>query len=121
MADNHFDKSYRLLSAQDFSYLRRGSKQFKTKWIMAYYRPSRLRATSTHTRVGFSITKKVGKANTRNRFKRILRDMFRNSSVKNKELDILVIISPYLTKRIDDPVKQEKVLRDSFNELLSSI
>ncbi len=121
MADNQFDKSYRLLSAQDFTYLRRGSKQFKSKWIMAYYRPSRLPATSNHTRVGFSITKKVGNASTRNRFKRIMRDIFRNSDAREKGLDILVIVSPYVTKRITDEQKQEKVLRESFNELLSSI
>jgi ribonuclease P protein component len=121
MADNQFDKSYRLLSAQDFSYLRRGSKQFKSKWIMAYYRPSRLTATSTHTRIGFSITKKVGKAHTRNRFKRIMRDMFRNSSIKERTLDILVIVSPHLTKRVVDEAKQEQILKESFQELLSSI
>jgi ribonuclease P protein component len=121
MADNQFDKSYRLLSAQDFSYLRRGSKQFKSKWLMAYYRPSRLRASSNHTRIGFSITKKVGKANIRNRYKRILRDMFRNSDIREKGFDILVIVSPYLTKRIEDQDTQEKVLKESFNELLSSI
>lgn len=121
MADNHFDKSYRLLSAQDFSYLRRGSKQFKNKWIMAYYRPSRLSATSKHTRIGFSITKKVGKAHTRNRFKRIMRDMFRNSEFKYRTLDIIVNVSPYLTKRTTCEKKQEKYLKESFRELLSSI
>ncbi|WP_127715476.1 ribonuclease P protein component [Halobacteriovorax sp. HLS] len=121
MADNHFDKSYRLLSAQDFSYLRRGSKQIKTKWIMAYYRPSRLKAKSNHTRIGYSITKKVGKAHTRNRFKRIMRDMFRTSDCKHKAIDIIVIVSPFLTKKIESQEKQEKLLRESFEQLLLSI
>ena len=121
MADNQFDKSYRLLSAQDFAYLRRGSKQFKSKWIMAFYRPSRLTATSKNTRIGFSITKKVGKAHTRNRYKRIMRDMFRNSDIKDRTLDILIIVSPYLTQRIDTEAKQEKLLKESFQQLLSSI
>lgn len=121
MVDNCFDKSYRLLSTQDFSYLRRGSKRFKNKWLMAYYRPSRLSATSDHSRIGFSVTKKVGKAHLRNRYKRIMRDMFRQSELKTKTLDILVIVSPYLTKSIESPSEQEKILKKSFSQLLNSI
>ncbi|OUR92943.1 ribonuclease P protein component [Halobacteriovorax marinus] len=88
---------------------------------MAYYRPSRLSATSDHSRIGFSITKKVGKAVLRNRYKRIMRDMFRQSPLKEKTYDILVIVSPYLTKKIDSPLEQELLLKKSFAQLLTSI
>ncbi|WP_372653577.1 ribonuclease P protein component [Halobacteriovorax sp.] len=121
MVDNSYDKSYRLLSTQDFSYLRKNSKRFKSKWLMAYYKPSRILVSSSHSRIGFSITKKVGNAVIRNRYKRIMRDMFRQSSLKEKGLDILVIVSPYVTKNNKTVEDQEKCLRESFNHLLNTL
>ncbi|ATH09449.1 ribonuclease P protein component [Halobacteriovorax marinus] len=121
MADNSYDKSYRLLSAQDFSYLRKNSKRFKSKWLMAYYKPTRIRLPESHSRIGFSVTKKVGNAVLRNRYKRIMRDMFRNSTLKEKGLDILVIVSPYITKNNSNKDDQEKCLKDSFSHLLKTL
>ncbi len=88
---------------------------------MAYYKPSRVLTSNSHSRIGFSITKKVGNAVIRNRYKRIMRDMFRCSPLKEKGLDILVIVSPYITKKNSSVEEQEKCLRESFNHLLKTL
>lgn len=88
---------------------------------MAYYKPTRISASKNHSRIGFSVTKKVGNAVLRNRYKRIMRDMFRTSELKFKGLDILVIVSPYVTKNNDLKADQESCLKESFNQLLSTL
>ena len=88
---------------------------------MAYYKPTRLTTPEKHSRIGFSVTKKVGNAVVRNRYKRIMRDLFRNSELKSKGLDILVIVSPYITKKVDRAEDQERLLRESFNHLLETL
>lgn len=88
---------------------------------MAYYKPSRVLKSNSHSRIAFSITKKVGNAVIRNRYKRIMRDMFRKSDLKLKGLDILVIVSPYITKNNSLTEDREKCLRESFGHLLSTL
>lgn len=50
-----------------------------------------------------------------------MRDMFRTSELKFKGLDILVIVSPYVTKNNDLKADQESCLKESFNQLLSTL
>lgn len=45
------------------------------------------------SRIGISITTKVGKATVRNRFKRLIRETFRFSAIKDAGFDILVVVS----------------------------
>ncbi len=88
---------------------------------MAYYKPTRISSSKDHSRIGFSVTKKVGNAVVRNRYKRIMRDLFRRSELKVKGLDVLVIVSPYITKNVHGSKEQEKCLKDSFNHLLETL
>jgi ribonuclease P protein component len=115
-ADNGFDKSYRLLSADDFSYLRKDSKNFNHKWMRVYYKPSRI--NSSKSRIGISVTKKVGKANIRNLCKRQVREFFRSSDYKELGLDLLVLVSPRLFKQSENPVLDlSKALDFSFSQI----
>ncbi len=115
-ADNGFDKSYRLLSAEDFSYLRKDSKNFSNKWMRVYYKPSKI--NSSKTRIGITVTKKVGKANKRSICKRTIREFFRQSEYKSLGLDMLVLVSPRLFKNSKD-VKGD--LNSALNHSFSNI
>lgn len=101
--DSSFDKASRLLSTEDFSYLRKNSKIITDRWLRIYYKPSRI--NSETSRIGFSVTKKVGKANKRNLCKRIIREFFRISPYRHGGKDIMVVVSNRLFKQSEDPKK----------------
>jgi ribonuclease P protein component len=115
-ADNSFSKDYRLLSASDFSYLRKDSQSVSHKWVRLYYKKSK--TNSSHSRIGIAVTKKVGKANKRNLCKRVIRDYFRNSSYKELGLDVLVLVSPRLFQRDHD---HKAALRSSLEFCFNSL
>lgn len=100
-ADNGFDKSHRLLSASDFSYLKKDAKYFNSKFFRIYYKKSQ--KNSSQSRLGISVTKKVGKAHDRNLCKRIVREVFRCSDYKQTGIDYMVLISPFFFKNSTDP------------------
>jgi ribonuclease P protein component len=89
MADCGFEKKFRLLSARDFSELKVDSLSFKKPSLIIYYKKNLF----NQTRIGLSIPKKIGKAHDRNRFKRIIREYFRQSPYKFLGVDILFVIS----------------------------
>ncbi|MDD0854731.1 ribonuclease P protein component [Halobacteriovorax sp. GB3] len=123
MADNCFSKDYRLLSARDFSYLRRGSSQVKNKWLMAYFKPTQSTKESprSHSRLGLSVSKKVGKANIRNLCKRHVKDFFRQSSFKYEGYDVLVLVSPMLFKRNETKEQANDALKSAIPHLFKLI
>lgn len=76
ISDESFPKSFRLTSRRDFiSVQSKGQKVYGR-----YCTLLGLESTNTHPRVGITITKKVHKrAVKRNRFKRTVREIFRQS------------------------------------------
>lgn len=119
MADKSFGKEYRLLSARDFGYLRENSKSLSFSFLRIYYTENRLKSDTT--RVGFSVSKKVGKANIRNRLKRIFRDKFRNSDYRCLNKDILFVVSPAILKKIKCRDDAERILLNSFSKAFKKI
>lgn len=103
VADNGFDKSHRLLSASDFSYLKKDAKYFNTKLFRIYYKKSQ--SNSSISRLGISVTKKVGKAHDRNLCKRLVREFFRTSNYKETGIEYMVLISPFFFKNSTSPSK----------------
>lgn len=91
IADKSFGKQFRLLSAFDFLRLKKGAQIFKSHTFIIYYRSNSDLALS-HARIGISVSKKVGKAHERNRFKRIIRELFRCHDVKLKHFDFMVVV-----------------------------
>ena len=114
-----FGKDFRLLDSKDFQYLRTESKCFKTPFMRAFHKPSRI--GSEKTRIGFAISKKVGNAVKRNRLKRILREVFRLSEFRQQGRDILIVISPRLLKSFEKMSEAEGRMKRDFNFTLSKV
>lgn len=109
MTDGRFEKKYRLLGVSDFSGLKIGSLSFKKPSLIVYYKKNLFE----QTRIGLSIPKKIGKAYQRNRLKRVIRELFRQSPYKTLGYDVLFIVS-WSRSIIDNPdeLKEKQLLKN---------
>lgn len=73
-------KENRLTKRKEFGYIYKKGKSVYSKHLMLVYVPTKLK----NIRVGFSVSKKVGKAHTRNLIKRRLRAIIQELLNKNK-------------------------------------
>jgi ribonuclease P protein component len=90
VTDNSYPKNNRLISKDDFQYLRSGSRRLSSFFTTIYYKSSKNQGAQS--RLGISVSKKNGNAVLRNRLKRITREFFRQSKLKNDGKDVLVVI-----------------------------
>lgn len=67
-----FPKELRILSRSHFQKMNREGKRLVGKTISLQYREG-----FSHSRLGITVSKKYGKAHDRNRFKRVVREAFR--------------------------------------------
>lgn len=65
-------KKFRLTSRRAFDYVHKKGKSIANNTLVLVYAP-----TKYNLRVGFSVSKKIGKANVRNKIKRRLKEGFR--------------------------------------------
>jgi ribonuclease P protein component len=71
-----------------------------------------------YTRLGIAVSKKIGKANIRNRYKRIIKEYFRKSEFKELSLDVLVVMNPKRYKQLStSEIEFEHIM---LNDLESS-
>lgn len=68
------EKKHRLLKQKEFSYIFHKGKSFSTKIVILNYAPTKL----PNFKVGFSVSKKIGKAVIRNKVKRRMREIMRS-------------------------------------------
>jgi ribonuclease P protein component len=107
-----FPKSFRLKSKEDFNYLREQSHKGFVHPLILYSKHSRL--DLGHSRVAYSVSKKVGNAVARNRLKRILRDEFRKTLyLKSLNLDLLFVVVKFPDSELQ--------LRESFHRLAQNL
>lgn len=85
----------------------------RKKSLLFYFKPNNL----SNSRLGISASKKFGNAIKRNQFKRIVREVFRCSSIKNNSFDILVVSNNRYTSQKDKLIKEN---HDQFTSDLTS-
>lgn len=78
MISASFGQSFRLRKSSQFQSLSKNSNTFHGKVLFIVWKANGL----AHARLGITVTKKFGKANVRNRFKRLVRECFRLSAAK---------------------------------------
>jgi ribonuclease P protein component len=106
-----FPKESRLLKPSDFSYFKSRSGSFRSPFFLALFKESR--ENLSFSRLGLSVTKKFGKAHRRNRAKRILRELFRESSLRQHPFDFCFIVNKKhnLAEDLVDQAIREDFLR----------
>lgn len=83
-----FTKADRVLKQAEYLRLSRHGKKIQNKHFVAVFAPGRFQ----RTRLGLTVTRKVGNAAARNRVKRVLREYFRqNRHVITGRWDINII------------------------------
>lgn len=77
----------RLRKTSEFSKVYKRGRSFADKNLVLYYMPNQL----GYTRIGFSISKKVGKSVVRNRIRRFIKEAFRLNFGDIGGYDLIVI------------------------------
>lgn len=86
--DHSFKKADRILKRNEFVQLSQSGRKLQNKYFIVLYAPGQF----DRCRLGITVTKKVGKAVSRNRIKRLIREYFRlNRHLLSGYWDINVI------------------------------
>lgn len=102
-----FTKADRILKRSEFIALSKLGRRVQNNDFIAYFLP----ALHNHSRVGVTVTKKVGQAVERNRIKRLVREYFRlNRHCLSGKWDINII-----AKRQSAGITSERAFRSLEN------
>ncbi len=82
-----FPRRHRLRRPADFEHVYRQRVSVSDAFLIVYGYPNQL----DRTRLGLSVSRKVGKAHVRNRWKRLIREAFRRQSPMPPGYDLIVI------------------------------
>lgn len=117
-----FTREERIARRADFTRVyEQGSKQFGRYAVVFILDTDR-----TISRLGITVTKKVGKAHQRNRFKRWVRECYRTHrpklGVENRAVDLVINVKPSATAATHDEFCRDLVntIRRSFTALPST-
>ena len=117
MSSENFPKTNRLLSKDDFAYLKSDSSCTRGKSLMAFHKEGRL--NTGKTRIGISASRKVGNAVKRNAVKRQIREFFRKSKIKSLNKDILLVVHPRFYQ--DDAKSTAEKVNHSLTRIFEGI
>ena len=97
-AGQRFSKRVRLLRASDFERVFNARNSASDAWIVLYGATSE----TGHPRIGLTVSRRVGTAVVRNRWKRLLREAFRLTQSQLPPLDLVCVVRgqapPHLTQ-----------------------
>ena len=82
MTDYRFPNRLRLVSSKDFERVFAERKSVSNRWLVLYGAANDV----GHPRIGLTVSRKLGSATVRNRWKRLLREAFR---LKQHELPVI--------------------------------
>jgi ribonuclease P protein component len=88
MSDLRFPKRARLLRASEFERVFEGRNSASDAWIVLYGAASDV----GHPRMGLTVSRRVGAAVVRNRWKRLLREAFRLTQCHLPPLDLVCVV-----------------------------
>ncbi|SET01323.1 ribonuclease P protein component [Anaerobranca gottschalkii] len=78
----------------EFKIIYNNGKSISTKNLVLYFYK-----TNTKGKVGFVVSKKIGKATVRNKYKRLMREAFRNSPVEiNEYINLIFLARPKIVE-----------------------
>jgi ribonuclease P protein component len=118
ISDHQFPRRHRLRHRVEFAVVYRQRRPVSDETLLVFARHNQL----GHPRLGLSVSRKVGKAVVRNRWKRLIREAFRQSKSelpasldlivipRSKELPSLAVVKTSLTrlaKQIDKRLAQD--------------
>lgn len=87
-------KSKRLAKRREFLHIYETGRKLFSRYTVVFFAPSGL----PHSRIGITATKKLGKANVRNRLKRWTREVYRRQreplGIDPSALDVVVNVKP---------------------------
>jgi ribonuclease P protein component len=110
-----FPKTERLLKRADFLKLSRSGRTKQTRYFIA----AMLGSETDTTRLGITVSKRVGNAVERNRIKRIVRDYYRlNRDTISGNRDINIIARKYVASLTNREVRDE--LGKLFKKIVAS-
>ncbi len=83
-----FPKPARLLRASEFERVFQDRNSAADAWVILYGVPSE----AGHARIGLTVSRKVGGSVVRNRWKRLLREAFRQTQSQLPRLDLVCVV-----------------------------
>jgi ribonuclease P protein component len=87
MTDYRFPKRLRLLSSRDFERVFAGRQSVSDQWLVLYGATNEL----GNARIGLTVSRKLGGATVRNRWKRLLREVFRLKQHELPAIDFVCV------------------------------
>jgi ribonuclease P protein component len=87
----HFQKADRILARADFTRLARSGQKVADRYFIFIYSPG----LTDRSRIGITVSRKVGKASRRNRIKRLAREYFRHNRYRLKHARDINVIAKY--------------------------
>ncbi len=102
-------RHFRLRQSRDFTRLRQEGRAFHSRWVIVSVMPNGL----PHNRYGFVTSKQIGKAVTRNRVRRVMREAVRLFHPQLRPgFDIVLVARPPL---VAEPFSRvQRILREAF-------